>query len=168
LIDSIMAVPGAVHVPAGTVLSILSMRSIVGGGVSREELLLKVRYGRRQSYLRSQQRLLETRTCWRLCALIISREKTNPYFCWSNPTLLYRPTIYQSNIKLKIYTRGVNHCKKQTKATKETKATMSSALTKNEKKEQTKGILRWAALFLGELRDGLTMVCVCACYAMLC
>jgi hypothetical protein len=38
---------------------------------------------------------------------------------------------------------------------------MSSALTKNEKKEQTKGILRWAALFLGELRDGLTMVRAC-------
>lgn len=29
---------------------------------------------------------------------------------------------------------------------------------KNEKTEITKGHLRWAALFLGELRDGLTMV----------
>eukprot|EP00980_Cylindrotheca_fusiformis_P025639 scaffold14307_cov177-Cylindrotheca_fusiformis.AAC.3 len=35
---------------------------------------------------------------------------------------------------------------------------MSSTLTKAEKTEQTKGILRWAALFLGELRDGLTMI----------
>lgn len=31
---------------------------------------------------------------------------------------------------------------------------------KNEKTEITKGHLRWAALFLGELRDGLTMVCI--------
>ena len=33
-----------------------------------------------------------------------------------------------------------------------------SEISKTEKTEQTKGILRWAALFLGELRDGLTMV----------
>ena len=32
-------------------------------------------------------------------------------------------------------------------------------VAKNEKTEQIKGHLRWAALFLGELRDGLTMVC---------
>lgn len=31
---------------------------------------------------------------------------------------------------------------------------------KNERTENTKYNLRWAALFLGELRDGLTMVCV--------
>ena len=30
---------------------------------------------------------------------------------------------------------------------------------KNQKTEIIKGHLRWAALFLGELRDGLTMVC---------
>ncbi|KAL3945058.1 MAG: hypothetical protein SGBAC_000849 [Bacillariaceae sp.] len=35
---------------------------------------------------------------------------------------------------------------------------MSSDLVKREKTEQTKSILRWAALFLGELRDGLTMI----------
>lgn len=35
---------------------------------------------------------------------------------------------------------------------------MSSDLTKKEKTEQTKSKLRWAALFLGELRDGLTMI----------
>lgn len=33
-----------------------------------------------------------------------------------------------------------------------------SSLTTSEKTEKTKGILRWAALFLGELRDGLTMI----------
>jgi len=31
-------------------------------------------------------------------------------------------------------------------------------MTKAEKAQQTKGLLRWAALFLGELRDGLTMI----------
>ena len=31
-------------------------------------------------------------------------------------------------------------------------------MTKAEKTKRTKGLLRWAALFLGELRDGLTMV----------
>jgi hypothetical protein len=31
-------------------------------------------------------------------------------------------------------------------------------LSREQKTEQTKGLLRWAALFLGELRDGLTMV----------
>lgn len=37
---------------------------------------------------------------------------------------------------------------------------MSETLVaKNEKTETIKGHLRWAALFLGELRDGLTMVC---------
>ncbi|CAJ1889905.1 unnamed protein product [Cylindrotheca closterium] len=35
---------------------------------------------------------------------------------------------------------------------------MSSDLEKKEKTEKTKSILRWAALFLGELRDGLTMI----------
>eukprot|EP00526_Cylindrotheca_closterium_P029228 CAMPEP_0113654560 /NCGR_PEP_ID=MMETSP0017_2-20120614/29221_1 /TAXON_ID=2856 /ORGANISM="Cylindrotheca closterium" /LENGTH=473 /DNA_ID=CAMNT_0000567715 /DNA_START=38 /DNA_END=1459 /DNA_ORIENTATION=- /assembly_acc=CAM_ASM_000147 len=35
---------------------------------------------------------------------------------------------------------------------------MSSDLAKKEKTEKTKSILRWAALFLGELRDGLTMI----------
>ena len=35
-----------------------------------------------------------------------------------------------------------------------------SIVGKNERKENTKYNLRWAALFLGELRDGLTMVCV--------
>lgn len=30
-----------------------------------------------------------------------------------------------------------------------------------KKSENAKGVLRWAALFLGELRDGLTMVCSC-------
>ena len=34
-----------------------------------------------------------------------------------------------------------------------------SIIGKNEKTENTKSYLRWAALFLGELRDGLTMVC---------
>ena len=34
---------------------------------------------------------------------------------------------------------------------------------KNEKTENIKGYLRWAALFLGELRDGLTMVCIVSC-----
>lgn len=33
-----------------------------------------------------------------------------------------------------------------------------AVMTKAEKTLQTKGLLRWAALFLGELRDGLTMV----------
>jgi hypothetical protein len=31
-------------------------------------------------------------------------------------------------------------------------------VSKNQKTESIKGHLRWAALFLGELRDGLTMV----------
>lgn len=31
-------------------------------------------------------------------------------------------------------------------------------VSKNQKMVNTKGHLRWAALFLGELRDGLTMV----------
>lgn len=31
-------------------------------------------------------------------------------------------------------------------------------MTKAQKTESTKSLLRWAALFLGELRDGLTMV----------
>jgi len=31
-------------------------------------------------------------------------------------------------------------------------------MTRREKTENTKGLLRWAALFLGELRDGLTMI----------
>ena len=34
----------------------------------------------------------------------------------------------------------------------------SDIVTRREKTEQTKSLLRWAALFLGELRDGLTMV----------
>ena len=31
-------------------------------------------------------------------------------------------------------------------------------MSKSERTEKTKSLLRWAALFLGELRDGLTMV----------
>jgi hypothetical protein len=38
-------------------------------------------------------------------------------------------------------------------------------LSREQKTEKTKGLLRWAALFLGELRDGLTMVRFC-CYLM--
>jgi hypothetical protein len=38
-------------------------------------------------------------------------------------------------------------------------STMSEeVMTRREKTEKTKTLLRWAALFLGELRDGLTMV----------
>ncbi len=33
-----------------------------------------------------------------------------------------------------------------------------SIIPKNQKTDNIKGHLRWAALFLGELRDGLTMV----------
>jgi hypothetical protein len=36
--------------------------------------------------------------------------------------------------------------------------TSREIVSKNQKTETTKGHLRWAALFLGELRDGLTMV----------
>jgi hypothetical protein len=40
-------------------------------------------------------------------------------------------------------------------------ASEEAVMTKTEKTESTKGLLRWAALFLGELRDGLTMVRPC-------
>jgi hypothetical protein len=36
--------------------------------------------------------------------------------------------------------------------------TSREIISKNQKTENIKGYLRWAALFLGELRDGLTMV----------
>ena len=36
--------------------------------------------------------------------------------------------------------------------------TLSDIIPKPQKTENTKTVLRWAALFLGELRDGLTMV----------
>jgi len=35
---------------------------------------------------------------------------------------------------------------------------LEASLSREQKTEKTKGLLRWAALFLGELRDGLTMV----------
>jgi hypothetical protein len=38
--------------------------------------------------------------------------------------------------------------------------TSREIVSKNQKAENVKGNLRWAALFLGELRDGLTMVSV--------
>lgn len=35
---------------------------------------------------------------------------------------------------------------------------MVGVIPRPQKSENAKGVLRWAALFLGELRDGLTMV----------
>lgn len=36
-------------------------------------------------------------------------------------------------------------------------------VSKNQKTDSIKLSLRWAALFLGELRDGLTMASLCVC-----